>query len=914
MSHSGPPTFLTGRQNLPSAVAARLAAGGSETFDDVLLVLPTMETGRRIVDALVRQANGRIVFPPRLATAFSLVPFGGSGDVASPIQAALAWREVLLAAADCPETFGEHSEPGARANLAPVLVELTRTLAAADHSISSAAGILAGRDRRWLEWERLSERYLAFLARQGWKCPAEAQRESAAVFSKPRGIHRIIVAGVPDLPPLAARALENAGAEIWIHAPGIDDPDRAFDRQGRARPEFWSARHFDFPDPGVFESLEDLAADAARRALAEPGRAAIICGDPGLSDEMESALAAAGGSGFQPEGHPLARHPVVQLGVRLARFGPHSAWDEMEALLRHPDFLAWLRRREVAVDFARWTTYGALALRPDVLQLRERFEDFRPKERERLSVVLPLITIWEDLAATESLPAERLRRILSEIYSDRNMAVRPGDKDAAKAVVQTLDEIRSVPGLSPLNGSDLAAILESIAGTWTPEKPAGAIEIEGWLEVAGEDASCIVLAGFNEGLLPSRRRIDPLLPDSAREALGLDHSASRETRDAALLAAASAIEGRSVVALAARRASDGSPLKPSRFLLRRPDAELPARVLHLCGEIPFERPPDVCDFRRAPLRLRRPERPVTAMNVTDFKAYLACPLRFHLSRRLEFSGPEDVLHRLDHAAFGNWLHQTLQAFGNEPAIRDSSDASEILDWLDERWSGRFAVYGEDVDLLLQKEAGRMRLESFAKVQAATRRDGWTIRHAEWRIASGENGLAIPGWPLALRGRIDRIDVRGEDVRVIDYKTGSVKSVRGEHVRKTRPDSEFGLVPDFARIGDDEHWTNLQLPLYATALRTFRPPDIPDTPPVPAYFILAEDSGKCGILDWPLDESVVASAESCAREIMAEVSADRVGEWIASRDFRRFAVDPDYDDFEPLALSAFIEAGALELEP
>lgn len=915
MPNSGVPLFLTDREALPAAVARRLGTQASAIWDDLLLVVPTMETGRRIVDRLVAGQDGGVVFPPRLATPFSLIPFAQGEGVAAPVQAELAWREVLLSAKDCPETFGPESGPADRAGLAPAFVELTRTLAAADHSIGTAAEALVGRDGRWTEWTRLWERYLGALKSAGWRCPADAQRASAASYETPPGIRRIIVAGVPDLPPLAARALMQVGAEIWVHAPGLDQPTDAFDALGRAHAGFWSQREFDFPEDSlrVRESLEELAGEVAERSISSPERPAVICGDSGLADEIESALEAAGGTGFQPEGQPLGRHPVIQLAARLAGWGPESEWDEMEALLRHPDFLAWLANERVNVDFRRWTDFGSLALRPQVRDLRRRFEALGEKDRNRLSVVLPMIEVFEKLATSELEPPARLRGILAAIYHDRNMAVRPGDKEAAKALVQTLDEILDAGSWSPLSGAELAGTLEAIGGTWTSDRAPGAVEIEGWLELAGEDASLILLAGFNEGLLPSRRRIDPLLPDSARAALGLDHAASREARDAAILHSACAVEGRTVVILTARRGSDGSPLKPSRFLLRRPDSDLAERVLFLCREIPVTTAPDICDFRDAPLKIPAATVSATDINVTDFSIYLTCPLRFHLSHRLGFSSSKDVLHRLDHAAFGNWIHAILQAFGNDPSIRDSSDEGAIFAWLSERWDQRFAVYGDDVDLLLQREAGRMRLESFAKTQAATRRDGWQIRHTEWRIADGDQGLEIPGWPLRLRGRIDRIDVRKDELRVIDYKTGTLRSksepVRGQHLKKKRADGEFGVVPDFA-LFEDEHWTNLQLPLYAAALRIARPDDVPETTPSLAYFILAEDPEKCGLFEWTPTAEEAASADRCAKAIAKEVHENAVERWIAEGDYRRFAVDPDYDDFEPIALSSFIEAGAL----
>ncbi len=913
---SAPGTITTvriGGQPLPTCVAERLAAEAGEAWDDVLLVLPTMETGRRIVDDLVRRREGRIVFPPRFATALSLVPFGWGERVASPVQAGLAWREVLRRAKDCLRTFGEDSDPATRAALAPSFVDLLRDLAAADLTVESAAEILAPRDPRWSEWVTLWHQYAALLRRGALECPAAAQRAAAAAFEKPDGIARVIVAGVPDLPPLAEKALRRVGAEVWVMS-GELDASAAFDDMGRARPAFWKNHPlaFETSQIEVFATLEDLALAAAKTALYND-RAAIICGDPGLAAELESALVGEGGAGFLPEGHALARHPVIRLASQLCRLSPASEWDAVESLLRHPDFLDWLTRENVAVDFARWNSFGAAALRPVLGEMEARFAWLPDLEQRAFdgipSVVRSVIRLASQMGEANPVPA--LRMILAEIYGPRDMARRPGDKDAAKSVVETLDELRACRELGSVSGSELAEILESLGGTWTPEKPPAAVEIEGWLEVVGEDAPVLLLAGLNEGLLPSKRRVDPLLPDAARGLLGLDDATSREARDTAILHQALVTRGPRLHILSAQRASDGSPLKPSRFLLRVGDAALPARVEWLCREADEMTFSPVGGFSSSPLRLPRPASPARGISVTAFASYLACPLRYHLAERLGMNALQSVDHQLSAGAFGSWIHATLDAFGRNEDLRDSSDEKAIRDFLLAHWDARFDVFGSEVDLLLQREAGRMRLEAFAVQQAAARREGWRIVCTEWRLP-GENGLAIPGWPLRLFGRIDRLEVRGDETRIVDYKTGSLSGtknqVRSHHIKKLRP---VPLVPDFACLGE-ERWTNLQLPLYAAAVRAAPPEQVSPERLTLAYFLLPDDPDKTGLVTWEPSELELKSAADCARGVMEEIAADAVSDWIAARDFQRFAVDIDYDDFAPLALSEFIEAGALEV--
>ena len=92
-----------------------------------------------------------------------------------------------------------------------------------------------------------------------------------------------------------------------------------------------------------------------------------------------------------------------------------------------------------------------------------------------------------------------------------------------------------------------------------------------------------------------------------------------------------------------------------------------------------------------------------------------------------------------------------------------------------------------------------------------------------------------------------------------------------------------------------------------AIALARPIEIPEEIRL-AYFLIADDVAETGLQEWT--DADMAGAARCAAGVAAEVAADAVLDWIAARDFSRFAVDPDHDDFEFLALSHFIEEGAL----
>ena len=210
-----------------------------------------------------------------------------------------------------------------------------------------------------------------------------------------------------------------------------------------------------------------------------------------------------------------------------------------------------------------------------------------------------------------------------------------------------------------------------------------------------------------------------------------------------------------------------------------------------------------------------------------------------------------------------------------------------------------------MNFVLQRESGRLRLEEFAIAQANLRTEGWKTELVEWKFS----GVTPPDWPLALKGRIDRVDVREGEMLLIDYKTGGLGKInpaRSAHLKRARTRGRFGNKPEYAVLGNDV-WCDLQLPLYATAVSLARPIDVPEKIRL-AYFLIADDVTQTGLCEWT--DADQQSATRCALGVAQEVADDAVLDWIAAKDFSRFAVDPDHDDFESLALSRLIEEGAL----
>jgi ATP-dependent helicase/nuclease subunit B len=315
-----------------------------------------------------------------------------------------------------------------------------------------------------------------------------------------------------------------------------------------------------------------------------------------------------------------------------------------------------------------------------------------------------------------------------------------------------------------------------------------------------------------------------------------------------------------------RRNADDDPLTPSRLLFACDDPTLADRVRRLFRPTSprRSRPPlagkIAATRERSTFVVPQPQpltQPITALAVTSFRSYLACPYRFYLSRVLGLQGMDDVAEELDGAMFGTALHETLRRWG-ESDRRDSTDASEITEFLDQSLDEIVVeMFGKMVlpAVRLQLEQLRNRLQAFAHRQAEWAHAGWRIEQIEVPRQQHESAtFIVDGQPLILRGRIDRIDVHHQtgERAILDYKS-----------------SDAGERPERVHQKSDE-WIDLQLPLYRHLL-----PSIGIAGPVRLGFIvLPKDTSQTAFLlaDWT--DADLRAADEVAAEVVRNIRAEK----------------------------------------
>lgn len=856
-----------------------------------MVIVPTRQAGRRLRASLAEYAaaRGQAAFPPRVITPENLFLPDARSAIASPLQTLIAWTQVLQALdlADARAVFPV--DPPARnfswaLALARQFQRLQATLAEGGLTLDAVAARVPPdfpERERWQQLGELGRRHAAVLARCGWSEPQAARIAAAETPELPAAVERIVLLAVPDPLPLALVALgkhaRRVPVEIAVYAP--DREAEGFDAWGRPRLESWQGRAAPFDDfANQVHLLADATAQAERLAAvaaaypSPDGVLGIGVADAEIAPLAENALARVGRAGFDPAGESRRSSGFYHLLECLAEFAAEDSFANVAALARQPDVIAWLQAELGGLDLAEWLKaldeLWAEHLPATLAQARVHADG-------TFGVALARLAGMREQLRTGEFP-DAVGAVLTHIFGHRRLVpTRPADAELAEAAAAWTDVLRecaatagAFPGVTPPDWWEAALDLYA-TGRRESDKPAGALELQGWLELLWEDAPHLVVAGVNDGHVPDAVVGDVFLPESLRARLGLKTNAMRFARDAYLLHALGAARRRGgrVDVLLGKVSAAGDPLKPSRLLLQCADGELPARIDHLFR--PLSSSAALPPWERAwQLRPRRQE-PPTRVSVTAFRSYLECPFRFYLRHVLGLETVDPDKSELDAFDFGRLCHSPLEKLAEAP-WRDCTDEALLQDMLLREFDRAAAErFGDElaVPLVAQLESARQRLRRAATVQARERAAGWIVEAVERKFP-----LEIEG--VTVIGKIDRIDRHEQSGawRVVDYKTSdTARSPVAAHLANPRRGVEY---PEWARVtfdGRERVWIDLQLPLYLQALPALMPGA--DARAGCGYFNLPKAIGDTGLLQWEgYTPELQESAMRCARGVIAAVRA------------------------------------------
>jgi len=282
----------------------------------------------------------------------------------------------------------------------------------------------------------------------------------------------------------------------------------------------------------------------------------------------------------------------------------------------------------------------------------------------------------------------------------------------------------------------------------------GKVTVMGVLETRGVHFDAVVIINFDDSNVPKRSDKDMFLNTQIREVAKLPTSIDRQNLQKHYYEML--INNSQEVAISYVASSE---TKTSRFLQQLGIKESSFYDEKELSKILFQQKREKAstqdekivrhyDFRSAPL------------SASKLKTFLSCKRKFyykHIEHIERHDIPTDMIEQYE---IGNIVHTALyDVYSEKESYKDAGELQRDIERaLDEKIDKKNEF--ESYFIALQKA----KMKAFSQVEVERFNDGWSVKECEKSLNCEFAGIR-------LTGQIDRVDARGDELYVIDYKTG-----------------------------------------------------------------------------------------------------------------------------------------------
>ena len=317
--------------------------------------------------------------------------------------------------------------------------------------------------------------------------------------------------------------------------------------------------------------------------------------------------------------------------------------------------------------------------------------------------------------------------------------------------------------------------------------PLGGVQVMGLLETRGLDFDTVIIPDAAEGILPTATRLDTTIPFSLRTAYDLPTTDLQEqTRAYNFFRLMS--RSKRVVFLYDSRTGDSSVGEPSRYVqLLRDVYHVP--MYEAEASFPLTRAEAGGDFIEDKTLVSRYRADVSGqstsavkrLSASRMKDFHTCPRRFYYTAIEGLKDDENLSGVLDKRDSGTLFHTAMQLLYKESegkkdglslnSLTEILNSDAIIDnavdksAMELHLKTKKSDYNDNQLEMTRKLVGRMVEADLERVQA-----GGPITYV-----GGEIEIETTYEGANFKLVIDRIDVQGDTVSIIDYKTGRDKT-------------------------------------------------------------------------------------------------------------------------------------------
>lgn len=332
--------------------------------------------------------------------------------------------------------------------------------------------------------------------------------------------------------------------------------------------------------------------------------------------------------------------------------------------------------------------------------------------------------------------------------------------------------------------------------------PMDGLQIMGLLETRGLDFKRIICVGMNEGQLPPTNPIQTMIPMDLRRYLGLPTPREKQGLFAHHFYRLLHHCEEFYVTYCSADESIGSS-EPSRYLMQiemelsrlNPNVKIQKRIYSLEAE----KDDMLKEIIKTPeIKNRLDALLLKSASASMFKKYLTCPLDFYFQYVMDFGEPDEVEEEIEHSTFGTFIHDTLEDLytpfarfdkhgekrNPAPTNITSFDVEKMLKECKvimhqkfmKHFNGDRDSFMKGKNLLSYQMAIEL-TERFLKSEIKFLSEQTELVFIEGleQVYEALIPVEVNGETkeVNFRGIIDRIDRVGDQVRIIDYKTGKV---------------------------------------------------------------------------------------------------------------------------------------------
>lgn len=388
-------------------------------------------------------------------------------------------------------------------------------------------------------------------------------------------------------------------------------------------------------------------------------------------------------------------------------------------------------------------------------------------------------------------PAECLvifRRLATDLVSSDLLEKNLKEKQAVGSLAEILENLALLMDTYPFVTSTetLEKIYTRIAQRHAISlrgEPLQGLQILGMLETRNLDFKRVILLSANEGVLPSGRGDNTLIPNELKVHFGLPTYVEKDSVYAHHFYRL--LQRAEQVYLLYSSENDGLGKGEASRFIRQVESELAPKfnipvtqvAVKADATLTVGQPlPEAVKTDAVMRRLR--EMGQKGLSPTSFVDYMECPLKYYYSRVLAIDEQEEMDEDLDASQLGDSIHKVLEDIFKphcgEPLKQEVlKEALEHLPTYMEQAFKELYTGGRNTEgrnrFLYSVAEAQLRHILKNEMTHLERGEQLTINGVEEKIS---NHQLLDG--VTLKGKIDRVDTLDGCLRIIDYKTGKLE--------------------------------------------------------------------------------------------------------------------------------------------